>query len=81
MTGQRWRRSLYAFLLWYGAFWYATHHIHNAWGLFILAGLYISGFWLVVQTVDLLCGRWLRQGARPAPGTRVRRVIVEEVEY
>jgi hypothetical protein len=77
MTCREWRSSLYGFLLWSGALWYALRYVHNAWGLVILAGFSLAAFWLLVQTVDLLFGRWIRQ----APGRRVRRIIVEEVEY
>lgn len=83
MTFQRWCMSVARFGVTVGALWYAVSHIHNAWGLVILATVYVQGFLLLVNTVDLLFGRWIRRRApQPIPGgTRVRRVILEEVEY
>jgi len=48
--------------LWTLAFLYAVYHIHNAWGMVILGGLHVEAFCFLVNTVDLLCGRWIRRG-------------------
>jgi hypothetical protein len=71
--GQRWRGSLYGFLLWLGVFWYAVHYVHSAWGMVTLGGVYGSGFWLLIQTGRYVCGK------TAAPAQRIRRVIIEEI--
>ena len=62
MTLRRWLRSLVWMTLWTLAFIYAVYRIHNAWGMVILGGMYVEGFCFLVNTIDLLVGRWIRRG-------------------
>jgi hypothetical protein len=93
MTVHHWFASLLWFLLWYGIFSSAIRHVHSAWGWSIWAMLLLSGFTLLVNTVDVLFGRWIRRGPRgsvapyqplPPPARQqsviIRRVILEEIE-
>jgi hypothetical protein len=90
MTRQRWGATLLTFACWYGLFRVAGPHIHNAWGMVLLLGGYVLGGLLLVNTVDLCFGRWLRRGGHeralgrydvqaPAPRLMVRRIILEEI--
>ena len=86
MLGTRFGWSLLHATLAGSALWVAVHHVHNAWGLVILAWCYAAGFGLLLNTLDLLtCGR-LRQGRGPTRARPVveepvivRRVILEEI--
>jgi cell division protein FtsW (lipid II flippase) len=93
MTFRGWFHSLLAFLVVLWVFHYALHRLHNAWGLVILGLVYVMGFGVVVNTLDLFCGRWIRLGARrdmaptrpgslsaPAQPVIIRRIILEEIE-
>jgi hypothetical protein len=92
MTRQRWGATLLTFVCWYVLFLVAGPHIHNAWGMVLLMGGYVTGGLLLLNTVDLCCGRWLRRGGQqralgrydvhtpaPAPRVMVRRIILEEI--
>lgn len=65
MTRQRWGWSVLHCAGWAAAFWYAVYHVQSGAGLLIYLGLLVSAFLLIVNTVDLLFGRWLRRGAQP----------------
>ena len=85
MTLGKWLVSVVWFAAWCGAFWYAVVAIDNAWGMVILGGLAVSGFRLLVNTVDLLCGRWIRRGPAALPAVTsatplmVRSILLEEM--
>lgn len=86
MTIRRWFYSLIRFAAALGLLWYAVHAIHSGWGLAILAMVYLMGFLWLVDTVDLLFGRWIRRGpvtpivlSQAPPPQRIRRVIIEEI--
>ena len=92
MTWYRWSMSTVCFLLALGTFWYAVHQIHGSLGMVVLLAVYVVGFAWLVNTIDLLCGRWLRRGPRggllrtapsrrgeAAPPGRIRRIIIEEI--
>lgn len=64
MTLTRWLGTLLMFGLACLALRYAVLHIRHAGGLLILGWCFVSGFWLLVNTVDLLFGQWLRRGTR-----------------
>jgi hypothetical protein len=66
MTGKRWCGTLLMFVLACLSLRYAVLHVRHAGGLLILGWWFVSGFWLLVNTVDMLCGRWLRRST-PSP--------------
>jgi hypothetical protein len=66
MTGKRWLGTLLLFGCACLSLRYAVLHVRHAGGLLILGWCFVSGFWLLVNTVDWFCGRWLRRG-RPVP--------------
>jgi hypothetical protein len=61
MTWKRWLGTVCMFVLACGALRYAVHHVRHAGGLLILGWCFVSGFLVLVNTVDLLFGRWLRR--------------------
>jgi hypothetical protein len=63
MTLRRWGRTVLWFAGWSAVLGYALGHVHNAWGLVILACWYVECFFLALNTMDLLWGRTLRRGA------------------
>jgi hypothetical protein len=65
MTLRRWFWSVLHCAGWGIAFVYAVYHIQSGVGLLIYAGLLLSAFLLLVNTVDLVFGRWLRRGPQP----------------
>lgn len=65
MTVKRWFGTLLMFVLACVSLRYAVLHVRHAGGLLLLAWCFGSGFWLLVNTVDLLCGRWIRRGTSP----------------
>lgn len=85
MTGRRWLGSALWFVLWCAAFQYARAYIHNGWGLLIWAMMALAGFWLLVNTMDLLVGRWIRRSPQPrVPAQQpvvIRRIILEEIHH
>jgi hypothetical protein len=79
MTGQRWLVSVAAFLGWSLILWSAAHTIRSAWGLAILAAWYVQGFFLFVNTIDLLWGRWIRPSAPRLPASTQILVVTQQV--
>lgn len=82
MTVTRWSMTLMGCglsVLW---FLYCIEAVRSAWGLVSMGLLLVMSFRVLVDTVDLCCGQWLRgQGQAPAAAVplRVRRIILEEV--
>lgn len=87
MTLKRWFKTVLACLLCQATFWYAVYHVDNAWGMVILACNVVAGFLLLVNTTDLLFGRWLRRGTALAVPANValpiitRTLILQETRY
>lgn len=81
MTVKRWSLTLLGCGLSLAWFVYCLWYVRSAWGLVSMGVLLVMAFQVLLDTVDLCCGRWLRGGvSRPAGPqiVRVRRVIFEE---
>jgi hypothetical protein len=93
MTWQRWLASTVCVVLALGTFWYGVYHIKGTWGMALVLGVFIAAAAWLVNTVDLLFGRWIRQGrphvgrlpsypvrpSYPEEARCIRRVIIEEI--
>jgi hypothetical protein len=76
-----WQRRLLRWLLATVTLVLAKHTVTSAWALPMVLWWGWESWWLFVDTLDLLFGRWLRRGPRAVsvPPVRVRRIIIEEV--